>query len=128
MPSPVPASPVLRPAEGRLGVLCVGLGAVATTLIAGVELIRRDMAAPVGSLSQLGTVRLGRRDEGRTPLIKDLVPLADLDSLVFGAWDVFPDDAYVSAVKAGVLDVHRHLEPIADALRAITPMPAAFDP
>jgi myo-inositol-1-phosphate synthase len=128
MPTPVPSSPVLRPADGRLGVLCVGLGAVATTLIAGVELIRRGMAEPVGSLTQLGTVRLGRRDEGRSPLIKELVPLADLDSLVFGAWDVFPDDAYVSAVKAGVLDVHRHLEPIADALRAISPMPAAFDP
>jgi myo-inositol-1-phosphate synthase len=106
----------------------VGLGAVATTLIAGVELIRRGMAEPVGSLTQLGTVRLGRRDEGRTPRIKDLVPLSDLDDLVFGAWDVFPDDAYVSAVNAGVLDVQRHLEPIADALRSVRPMTAAFDP
>jgi myo-inositol-1-phosphate synthase len=128
MPSSVPAAPAIRPAEGRLGVLCVGLGAVSTTLIAGVELIRRGMAEPVGSLTQLGTVRLGRRDEGRTPLIKDLVPLADLDDVVFGAWDVYPDDAYVSAVNAGVLDVHRHLEPIADALRAVRPMTAAFDP
>jgi myo-inositol-1-phosphate synthase len=119
--------PAIRPAEGRLGVLCVGLGAVSTTLIAGVELIRRGMAEPVGSLTQLGTVRLGRRDEGRSPLVKDLVPLADLDDLVFGAWDVFPDDAYVSAVNAGVLDVTRHLEPIADALRAVRPMTAAFD-
>jgi len=109
-------------------VLCVGLGAVSTTLIAGVELIRRGMAEPVGSLTQLGTVRLGRRDEGRSPLVKDLVPLAELDDLVFGAWDVYPDDAYVSAVNAGVLDVQRHLEPIADALRAVRPMPAAFDP
>jgi myo-inositol-1-phosphate synthase len=123
----VPAPPVIRPAEGRLGVLCVGLGAVSTTLIAGVELIRRGMAEPVGSLTQLGTVRLGRRDEGRSPLVKDLVPLAALDDLVFGAWDVFPDDAYVSAVNAGVLDVTRHLEPIADALRAVRPMTAAFD-
>jgi len=122
-----PAPPAIRPAEGRLGVLCVGLGAVATTLIAGVELIRRGMAEPVGSLTQLGTVRLGRRDEGRSPLVKDLVPLAALDDLVFGAWDVFPDDAYVSAVNAGVLDVERHLEPIADALRAVRPMTAAFD-
>jgi len=125
---PVPLAPSVAPAQGRLGVLCVGLGAVATTLIAGVELIRRGMAEPVGSLTQLGTVRLGRRDEGRTPRIKDLVPLSDLDDLVFGAWDVFPDDAYVSAVNAGVLDVQRHLEPIADALRSVRPMTAAFDP
>jgi myo-inositol-1-phosphate synthase len=121
-------SPQVRPAEGRLGVLCVGLGAVSTTLIAGVELIRRGMGEPVGSLTQLGTVRLGRRTEGRTPLVKELVSLADLADLVFGAWDVFPDDAYVSAVNAGVLDVHRHLEPVADALRAVRPMPGAFDP
>lgn len=127
MPS-APASPSVRPAEGRLGVLCVGLGAVGTTLIAGVELIRRGMGEPVGSLTQLGTVRLGRRDEGRSPLVKDLVDLADLDDLVFGSWDVYPDDAYVSAVNAGVLDVERHLEPIADVLRAVRPMPAAFDP
>jgi myo-inositol-1-phosphate synthase len=126
--SSFPTPPSVRPADGRLGVLCVGLGAVSTTLIAGVELIRRGMAEPVGSLTQLGTVRLGRRDEGRSPLIKDLVPLADLDDVVFGAWDVYPDDAYVSAVNAGVLDVQRHLEPIADALRAIRPMRAAFDP
>jgi myo-inositol-1-phosphate synthase len=120
-------SPTIAPAEGPLGVLCVGLGAVATTLIAGVELIRRGLAEPVGSLTQMGTIRLGRRTEGRSPAIRDLVPLAALDAIVFGAWDVFPDDAYVSAVNAGVLDVHRHLEPIADALRAVRPMPAAFD-
>ena len=123
-----PAPPTVRPAEGRLGVLCVGLGAVSTTLIAGVELIRRGLGEPVGSLTQLGTVRLGRRTDGRAPLIRDLVPLADLDDLVFGAWDVFPDDAYVAAAKAGVLEVERHLEPVADALRAVRPMPAAFDP
>ncbi len=123
----IPAPPTVRAPEGRLGVLCVGLGAVATTLIAGVELIRRGMGEPVGSLTQLGTVRLGRRTEGRAPLIRDLVPLADLDDLVFGAWDVFPDDAYVAAAKAGVLEVERHLEPVADALRAVRPMPAAFD-
>lgn len=126
--SSAPTPPTVRPAEGRLGVLCVGLGAVGTTLIAGVELIRRGMGEPVGSLTQLGTVRLGRRDEGRSPLVKDLVDLADLDDLVFGSWDVYPDDAYVSAVNAGVLDVERHLEPIADTLRAVRPMPAAFDP
>ncbi len=124
----LPVPPTVRPPAGRLGVLCVGLGAVSTTLIAGVELIRRGLGEPVGSLTQLGTVRLGRRTEGRAPLIRDLVPLAGLDDLVFGAWDVFPDDAYVAAAKAGVLEVERHLEPVADALRAVRPMPAAFDP
>ncbi len=108
--------------------LCVGLGSVSTTLIAGVELIRRGMGEPIGSLAELGTVRLGRRTERRTPRIRDFVPIADLDDLVFGAWDVFPDDAYVAAVRAGVLDADRHLEPVADALRAVRPMTAVFDP
>jgi myo-inositol-1-phosphate synthase len=120
-------APTIAPAEGKLGVLCVGLGAVATTFIAGVELIRRGMAEPVGSLSQMGTIRLGKRTESRAPLIKDFVPLAGLDDIVFGAWDPFEDDAYVSAVKAGVLDVARHLEPIAESLREIQPERAAFD-
>ncbi len=118
----------ITPVEGRLGVLCVGLGAVATTFIAGVELIRRGLAEPVGSLTQMGTVRLGKRTEDRAPLVKDLVPLAGLDDLVFGAWDPFEDDAYVSALNAGVLEPARHLEPIAEQLRSIRPMPAAFDP
>jgi myo-inositol-1-phosphate synthase len=121
-------TPTIAPADGKLGVVCVGLGAVATTFIAGVELIRRGMAEPVGSLTQMGTIRLGKRTEDRVPLIRDFVPLASLDDIVFGAWDPFPDDAYVSAVKAGVLDVARHLEPIAETLRAIQPMAAAFDP
>ncbi|MEY3019126.1 MAG: hypothetical protein RLZZ272_110 [Actinomycetota bacterium] len=120
--------PTIEPARGRLGVLCVGLGSVSTTLIAGVELIRRGMGEPIGSLAELGTVRLGRRTERRTPRIRDFVPIADLDDLVFGAWDVFPDDAYVAAVRAGVLDADRHLEPVADALRAVRPMTAVFDP
>jgi myo-inositol-1-phosphate synthase len=123
-----PPSPSVAPAEGRLGVLCVGLGAVATTFIAGVELIRRGLAEPIGSLTQMGTVRLGKRTEGRVPTVRELVPLADLDDLVFGAWDPFPDDAYDAAVRSGVLDVARHLAPIEDALRAVRPMPAAFDP
>ena len=123
-----PAAPDIEAADGPLGVVCVGLGAVATTFIAGVELIRRGMADPVGSLSQMGTIRLGKRTEGRAPVIRDFVPLAQLDEIVFGAWDPYEDDAYVSAVKAGVLDVARHLEPIADELRALEPMPAAFDP
>jgi myo-inositol-1-phosphate synthase len=121
-------TPPIAPAEGKLGVVCVGLGAVATTFIAGTELIRRGMAEPIGSLTQMGTIRLGKRTDERAPLIRDFVPLASLDDIVFGAWDPFPDDAYVSAVKAGVLDVARHLEPIAETLREIQPMPAAFDP
>ncbi|MEX2550032.1 MAG: inositol-3-phosphate synthase [Nitriliruptoraceae bacterium] len=121
-------SPTIAPADGKLGVVCVGLGAVATTFIAGVELIRKGLAEPVGSLTQLGTVRLGKRTEGRSPRVDELVPLAGLDDLVFGAWDPFPDDAYVSALNAGVLDAARHLEPIAEQLRAIRPMAAAFDP
>ena len=121
-------SPTIAPAEGRLGVVCVGLGAVATTFIAGVELARRGMGAPIGSLTQLGTVRLGKRTEGRAPAVGDLVPLAALEDIVFGAWDPYPDDAYVSALNAGVLEAARHLEPIAESLRAIQPMAAAFDP
>ena len=87
----------IEPAAGRLGVLMVGLGAVASTVIAGVELIRRGLAEPVGSLTQMGTIRLGKRTENRAPLIKDFVPLADLKDLVFGAWDPIPDDAYTAA-------------------------------
>jgi myo-inositol-1-phosphate synthase len=121
------STPTIDAPDGKLGVLCVGLGAVATTFIAGVELIRRGMAEPIGSLTQMGTIRLGKRTEDRAPLIKDFVPLAGLDDIVFGAWDPFEDDAYVSAMKAGVLDAGRHLEPIAEELRAIEPMPAAFD-
>ncbi len=123
-----PPTPTIAPADGKLGVLCVGLGAVSTTFIAGVELIRRGMAEPFGSLTQMGTIRLGKRTDERAPLIRDFVPLAGPEDLVFGAWDPFEDDAYVSAANAGVLDVARHLEPIAETLREIQPMPAAFDP
>jgi myo-inositol-1-phosphate synthase len=117
----------IAPAAGKLGVLCVGLGAVTSTLIAGVELARRGIAEPIGSMTQMGTIRLGKRTERRAPLIRDFVPLASLDDLVFGAWDPFPDDAYVAALRAGVLDAGRHLEAIGDQLRAVQPMPAAFD-
>ena len=117
----------LAPAKGKLGVLLPGLGAVSTTFIAGIELARRGLGRPIGSLTQLATIRLGKRSEGRTPKIKDFVPLAGLDDLVFGAWDPIPDDAYASALKAGVLDRHVHLDPIANFLRGIEPMPAAFD-
>jgi myo-inositol-1-phosphate synthase len=118
--------PTIAPAEGRLGVLVVGLGAVSSTLIAGVELTRQGLGEPIGSLTQLGTIRLGKRTDERSPLIKDFVPLASLDDLVFGAWDPFPDDAFVAAQRAGVLEP-KHTEPIAEALRAVRPMKAAFD-
>ncbi|HJR17353.1 MAG TPA: inositol-3-phosphate synthase [Gemmatimonadales bacterium] len=117
----------IAPAQGKLGVLCVGLGAVATTFIAGVENIRRGAARPIGSITQMGTIRLGTRTEKRSPLIREFVPLAGLEDLVFGAWDPIPDDAYTAAVRAGVLDRHEHLEPISGFLKSIKPMPAVFD-
>jgi myo-inositol-1-phosphate synthase len=116
-----------RPATGRLGILLPGLGAVSTTLIAGVELARRGLAAPIGSMTQMGTIRLGKRSEKRTPAIADFAPIAKLDDIVFGAWDPIADDAYDSALNAGVLDKHEHIYPIADFLKSIKPMPAAFD-
>jgi len=123
---PTPAGRDIAPATGKLGVMLVGLGAVATTFIAGVENVRRCRGLPIGSLSQMGTIRLGRRDEKRAPKIAEFVPLAELNDLVFAAWDPIPDDAYTAAVKAGVLE-GRHLEPITDFLKGIQPLPAAFD-
>ena len=117
----------VKPASGKLGVLIVGLGAVATTFIAGVENARRGLGKPIGSVTQMGTIRLGKRTDNRSPLIKDFVPLADLNDLVFGAWDPISDDAYESALHAGVLDKHEHIEPIKDFLKTIKPMPAVFD-
>jgi myo-inositol-1-phosphate synthase len=116
----------VRPASGRLGILTPGLGAVATTFMAGVESIRRGRSKPIGSLTQMATIRLGKRTDNRSPLIRDFIPLASLDDLVFGAWDPIPDDALTAARKAGVLD-ERDLAPIAEFLQAITPMPAVFD-
>ena len=116
----------IPPADGRLGVLLPGFGAVATTFVAGVECMRQGLADPVGSLSQMNTIRLGKRTEERAPLIKDFLPLAGLDQLVFGAWDPIPDDAYESAKVAGVLE-REHLDPIEDFLRSVKPMPAVFD-
>jgi myo-inositol-1-phosphate synthase len=129
MPTPANAyadRPTVQPATGKLGILTPGLGAVATTFMAGVESVRRGLTAPIGSLTQMATIRLGRRTEHRAPLIKDFVPLAGLDDIVFGAWDPIPDDAYTAAKKAGVLE-ERDLEPVKDFLSRIKPMPAAFE-
>src|SRR5215216_3277929 len=116
----------IAPAQGKLGILLVGLGAVSTTTIAGVMAIRKGLARPIGSLTQMGTIRLGKRTEGRTPLIKDFIPLADLDNIVFGGWDIFDDNCYEAAQTAGVLEAPL-LEAIKDELSAIEPMPAVFD-
>jgi myo-inositol-1-phosphate synthase len=118
--------PANSPPTGRLGILIPGLGAVATTFIAGVLNVRRGLAKPIGSLTQMGTIRLGKRTEGRSPLIRDFVPLAGLDDLVFGGWDIFEDNVYEAAKHAAVLQAE-HLEPIKDELQAIKPMKAVFD-
>ena len=116
----------IAPATGKLGILTPGLGAVATTFMAGVESIRRGHSKPIGSLTQMATIRLGKRTENRSPLIRDFVPLAGLQDIVFGAWDPISDDAYTAARKAGVL-TSEHLEPVKDFLSAIKPMSAAFE-
>src|SRR6266850_2348641 len=116
----------IAPAKGKLGVLLVGLGAVSTTFIAGVEAIRKGLAQPVGSLTQMGAIRLGKRTENRVPLIKEFVPLAGLDDLVFGAWDIFPDSAYEAAMHAGVLEKDL-LNQIKGPLQKLKPMKAVFD-
>jgi myo-inositol-1-phosphate synthase len=116
----------ITPPKGKLGVLTVGMGAVATTFMAGVDLVRRKKAQPVGSLTQLGTIRLGKRTEGRTPLIHDFVPLEKLENLVFGSWDIFPDTAYEAAANAAVLGPG-HLAEVKSMLSRIRPMKGAFD-
>jgi len=116
----------IAPAEGKLGVLIPGIGAVSTTFIAGVESIRRGLSAPIGSLTQLAAIRLGKRTDARSPKIKDFVPLAGLDDLVFGGWDIYDDTAYEAATNAKVLS-RDHLDPVRDFLTGIRPMPAVFD-
>jgi len=111
---------------GKLGVMTVGMGAVATTFMAGVMSVRKGLSKPIGSLTQMGTIRLGKRTEKRNPLIKDFVELAGLDDLVFGGWDIFPDNAYEAAIKAGVLR-REHLKPVRTELEALKPWPAVFD-
>jgi myo-inositol-1-phosphate synthase len=117
----------IRPARGRLAVLLPGVGAVATTTIAGVLLARKGLARPIGSLTQLATIRLGPRTSNRAPKIAEFLPLARLDDLVFGGWDVFPEDAYARAVDADVLKPE-HLDLVRDELEAIRPMAGAFHP
>jgi myo-inositol-1-phosphate synthase len=112
--------------KGKLGVLLVGLGAVSTTFIAGVEAIKRGLAEPIGSLTQMGTIRLGKRTDNRVPLIRDFVPLASIDDLVFGAWDIFEEDAYEAALHAGVLE-RDLVNQLKTELQAVQPMKAVFD-
>jgi myo-inositol-1-phosphate synthase len=116
----------IAPADGKLGILVPGMGAVTTTFIAGVEAVKRGLGEPVGSLTQLGTIRLGKRTEGRVPRIKDFVPLSPLECLSFGTWDIFEDNAYEAAAKAAVLD-RPLLDQLKEPLSAIEPMKAVFD-
>jgi myo-inositol-1-phosphate synthase len=116
----------MKPPEGKLLVLLPGMGAVATTFVAGVEAVRRGGASPFGSVTQLQTIRLGKRSEDRNPLIKDFVPLANLDDIEFAGWDVFSDSVYDAAKRAQVLS-SEHLDPFKDVLSGIVPMTAAFD-
>ena len=116
----------IAPATGKLGVMVVGLGAVATTMIAGVEAVRRGIAKPIGSLTQMGTIRLGKRTDANSPLIKDFVPLADLNDIVFTGWDIFEDNVYEAAAHAKVLDKDL-LNELKPYLETIKPLPAVFD-
>src|SRR5712692_3515210 len=122
MPTPID----IAPARGRLGILLVGLGAVSTTTIAGVLAIRKAFAKPIGSLTQMGTIRLGKRTEGRSPKISEIVPLSSLDDLVFGGWDIFADDCYAAARTAGVIEPSL-LDKVRPELEEIRPWPAVFD-
>jgi myo-inositol-1-phosphate synthase len=116
----------IAPATGKLGVMVVGLGAVATTFIAGVEAVRRGLAKPIGSMTQIGTIRLGKRTDNNTPRVKDFVPLADLKDIVFTGWDIFEDNVYESASHAKVLD-EKLLDQLKPYLETIKPLPAVFD-
>src|ERR1700712_5277919 len=117
---------IIKPAEGKLGILIPGLGAVATTMIAGVEAVKKGLSQPIGSLTQMGNIRLGKRTENRNPKIKEFVPIADLNDIVFGGWDVYTDNVYESAVNAKVLELGL-LNSVKAELESIVPMKAAFD-
>jgi myo-inositol-1-phosphate synthase len=116
----------VAPATGKLGILLVGLGAVSTTVVAGVEAIKRGISEPIGSLTQMGTIRLGKRTDNRSPKIKDFVSLTPLDDIVFGAWDIFSDNAYDAAMNAGVLEKDL-LNQVAEQLTSLKPMKAVFE-
>ncbi|MDG1990105.1 MAG: inositol-3-phosphate synthase [Dehalococcoidia bacterium] len=116
----------IEEANGKLGILTPGMGAVATTTYAGIISIKKGISPPIGSLTQMGHIRIGDRSEDRQPLIKDFVPLANLDDIVFGGWDPIDDNAYEAAMRAGVLEPH-HLQPIREEMEAIKPMSAVFD-
>ena len=116
----------IKPASGKLGVLLPGMGAVATTFIAGVEAVRRGIAKPIGSMTQMGTIRLGKRTDARTPMIKDFLPLANLDEIEFAGWDIYDDNCYDAAKNAGVLE-NELLDSVRDFLEGIRPMSAVFD-
>ncbi|MEG1545451.1 MAG: inositol-3-phosphate synthase, partial [Tannerellaceae bacterium] len=117
----------IKPASGKLGVLVVGLGgAVSSTFVVGTLATRKGLTKPIGSLTQMDTIRLGKRNENKFPMIKDVVPLSDLNSLVFGGWDIFPENVYEAAVHAEVLQ-QKDLDGVKEELQAIKPMPAAFD-
>ncbi|HEX2120369.1 MAG TPA: inositol-3-phosphate synthase, partial [Thermoanaerobaculia bacterium] len=118
---------VLQPAHGKLAILLPGLGAVSTTMIAGALLARKGLGEPIGSLTQMGTIRLGMRTEAQFPRIADFLGLASLDDLAFGAWDIFPDNAYESAVHANVL-TREHLDLVRGEMEQIVPMPGVFYP
>src|SRR5713226_10121350 len=116
----------IQPATGKLRLTIPGMGAVATTFVAGVEAVRKGFGSPIGSLTQMGTIRLGKRTEGRSPKVKEFVPLAGLDDLVFTGWDPFEDDMYSAARKAGVLE-RDLLDQVKPFLSTIKPRPAVFD-
>lgn len=116
----------IAPATGKLGVMIIGMGAVSTTMIAGVEAARRGLAKPIGSLTQMGTIRLGKRTDNNTPMLKDFLPLADLNDVVFTGWDIFEDNVYEAASHAKVLD-QKMLDQLKPYLESIKPLPAVFD-
>src|SRR5215467_7639391 len=116
----------ITPAKGKLGIMIPGMGAVATTFVAGVEAVRKGISSPIGSVTQMGHLRLGKRTDNRSPRVKDFVPLAELNDLVFTGWDIFEDDMYAAAGKAGVLE-RSLLEQVKPFLSSIKPRKAVFD-
>lgn len=116
----------VQPAKGKLGILVPGMGAVATTFIAGVEAVKKGIAQPIGSLTQMSNIRIGKRTENRNPKINEFVPLAQLDEIVFGGWDIYEDNVYEAAINAKVLEASL-LNAIRPELEAIKPMKAVFD-